>query len=161
MPVVQYDIEPTKDTMEKIKLFREGCQDAEMVGVLDEALKLVEKCFQDYKPDEVVVCFNGGKDCIVMLHLIHSHFAKHFPNDRLQAFYVREKNPFDEIEDFVDRTAKAYDLDMTKLEGPMKGALRKLLDDKPSLKACVLGTRNGDPGSEYQGGNAIAFLTIF
>ena len=69
----------------------------------------------------------------------------------LQAFYVREKNPFDEIEDFVDRTAKAYDLDMTKLEGPMKGALRKLLDDKPSLKACVLGTRNGDPGSEYQG----------
>ena len=85
LPVVQYDIEPTKDTMEKIKLFREGCQDAEMVGVLDEALKLVEKCLQDYQPDEVVVCFNGGKDCIVMLHLIHSHFAKHFPDSRLQA----------------------------------------------------------------------------
>lgn len=39
---------------------------------------------------------------------------------------------------------------MTKLDGPMKGALRKLLEDKPSLKACVLGTRDGDPGSKYQ-----------
>ena len=151
LPVVRYDIEPTKDAMEKIKAFREGCEDAEMVKGLDEALKLVEKCFQDYQPNEVVVCFNGGKDCIVMLHLIHSHFAKHFPDARLQAFYVRERNPFDEIEDFVDRTAKAYDLDMSKLDGPMKGALRKLLEDKPSLKACVLGTRDGDPGSKYQG----------
>ena len=53
----------------------------------------------------------------------------------------------------MDRTAKAYDLDMTKLDGPMKVALKRLLEDRPPLKACVLGTRNGDPGSQYQGGN--------
>ena len=109
-----------------------------MVKVLDEALELVEKCFQEYQPNEVVVCFNGGKDCIVMLHLIHSHFVKHFPGAKLQAFYVRERNPFDEIEDFVDRTAKACDLEMTKLDGPMKGALRKRVQPKPITAEKIL-----------------------
>ena len=150
LPVVRFDGEPTRDAMEKIEAFRSACDDAEMVRALDEAVKLVEKCFQEYRPEEVVVCFNGGKDCIVMLHLIHSHFVKHFPGAKLQAFYVRERDPFDEIEDFVDRTSKLYDLDMVKLEGPMKGALGKLLGDRPALKACVLGTRDGDPGAKYQ-----------
>ena len=155
LPVIQYDGEPTVDAMEKIRAFSERCEDSDMVRVLDEAMEHVEKCFADYLPDEVVVCFNGGKDCIVMLHLIHAHFAARFPDARLRAFYVRERNPFDEIEAFVDETAKAYDLDMTKLDGPMKGALRRLLEDNPSLKACVLGTRDGDPGSQYQVGNQI------
>ena len=62
-----------------------------MVKVLDEALELVEKCFQEYQPNEVVVCFNGGKDCIVMLHLIHSHFARHFPGAKLQGGNSVEK----------------------------------------------------------------------
>ena len=157
LPVIQYDGEPTVDAMEKIRAFSERCEDSDMVRVLDEAMEHVEKCFADYLPDEVVVCFNGGKDCIVMLHLIHAHFAARFPDARLRAFYVRERNPFDEIEAFVDETAKAYDLDMTKLDGPMKGALRRLLEDNPSLKACVLGTRDGDPGSQYQVGNLLAY----
>jgi FAD synthetase len=149
LPTVKFDSNPTQQVMEKIKKLRTACADGGFVNALDEALATVIKCLSDYKPDEVTICFNGGKDCIVMLHLIHSVMTSQFPGSKIQAFYVREKNPFDEIEDFVDKASKAYDLDLVTFDGPMKVALAKLLTEKPNIKATVLGTRTGDPGSQY------------
>ena len=31
-------------------------------------------CFLRFPPESVSVCYNGGKDCIVMLHLVHAYF---------------------------------------------------------------------------------------
>ena len=34
----------------------------------------VYMCFIRFPPESVSVCYNGGKDCIVMLHLVHAYF---------------------------------------------------------------------------------------
>ena len=56
------------------------------------------------------------------------------------------------MEDFIEEMIKMYSLDVTRLDGPMKPALDAVFKRGEPLKGCFLGTRVGDPGSEYQGG---------
>ena len=50
----------------------------------------MEECLERYSPSQVAVCFNGGKDCIVMLHLAHAAFSKRHPEAEggLQMIYI-------------------------------------------------------------------------
>jgi 3'-phosphoadenosine 5'-phosphosulfate sulfotransferase (PAPS reductase)/FAD synthetase len=41
-------------------------------GVRD-ALATIKECFERYEPNQVIVAFNGGKDCIVILHLAYAY----------------------------------------------------------------------------------------
>ena len=79
----------------------EKSEDPVFRHTVEDSLKTVEQCFAKYKPGKtklflfllnnvlkfmcspfiqkyfvgaVSVCFNGGKDCIVMLHLVHAYF---------------------------------------------------------------------------------------
>ncbi len=142
--------------MDKIQKLKADCADEALSKAIDGSLSVLEKCFSDYSADEVTVCFNGGKDCIVMLHLVKCFLAERAKSSgggigRLQAFYVRERDPFPEVEEFVRATAEAYNLDLvTFTDSPLKESLAKLLRERPKIKATVLGTRKGDPGSQYQ-----------
>ena len=47
----------------------------------------------------MVISLNGGKDCVVVVHLVHAVFdarraASGDPNRKMKAFYIREKDPF-------------------------------------------------------------------
>lgn len=120
-----------------------------MKANVDTANNTMKKCFTDYTPDQVSVAFNGGKDNIAMIQLVHSFMQKNFPNrkDKLAALYVKDANPFPEVEEYIKETTDTYNLELTTIEGSMKNALGQFLKSKPHLKAMILGTRNGDPGS--------------
>ncbi|OTA56043.1 putative FAD synthetase [Hypoxylon sp. EC38] len=122
-------------------------------GVIDEALRR-------YRPEELSLSYNGGKDCLVLLILIlaslptsvslqssstqSSSSPRPFPR-RLQALYIRPPLPFAEVDEFVATTSALYHLDLTTSNQPMKPALTTYLRERPEVKAVFVGTRRTDP----------------
>ncbi|GAM24733.1 hypothetical protein SAMD00019534_079080, partial [Acytostelium subglobosum LB1] len=45
--------------------------DQVLIGLINKSLATINKTFEQYRFDEIALCFNGGKDCVVLLHLIH------------------------------------------------------------------------------------------
>ncbi|XP_018008214.1 FAD synthase [Hyalella azteca] len=118
------------------------------------ALQVLSDCLQQYRPEEISVCFNGGKDCLAVLHLYYlalnqrlcSADAATLPT--IQAVYIKEQNSFPQITKFVDETINRYALNCTILEGPLKNALHQLQRQQPNIKAVIMGTRHSDPYSD-------------
>ncbi|CAG0884659.1 unnamed protein product [Cyprideis torosa] len=104
------------------------------------------------RPEEVVLFFNGGKDCTVALHVLHAYLQHHHPEARknLKVAYIREEAPFPEMQEFISDTTKRYNLKLRVLSGPLRSGLETLLSEDPQIKAGVMGTRFGDPYSESQ-----------
>lgn len=69
--------------------------------------------------EDIILSFNGGKDCTVLLHLLFAVLNKiNGSTDRLtrpQLFYVREHTPFAEVETFVESTLNFYQYESTKI----------------------------------------------
>jgi predicted phosphoadenosine phosphosulfate sulfurtransferase len=55
----------------------------------------------DFYQNNVVVCFNGGKDSIVMLDIILKVWEKRFPTQKLPCLYIKDPDCFQELDDFV------------------------------------------------------------
>ncbi|KAG8227115.1 hypothetical protein J437_LFUL001659 [Ladona fulva] len=116
---------------------------------LKTAIETIEACFRQYDPHkDVFISFNGGKDCTALLHLVFAVFQRNFSNSRpLKALYIRTKDPFPELEEFVETAALRYGLKLYTLEGPLKKALQDFVNEHPSYKAVLIGTRRTDPKS--------------
>ena len=71
---------------------------------------MIEECLSRYEPSEVCISFNGGKDCSALLHLIHAAWIRRRSSFvstdrlRLRALYIRGKDPFPEMEQFIEDT---------------------------------------------------------
>lgn len=76
----------------------------------------------------------------------HSHPRQH---SSIPSIYVTHKNPFGQVERFVDDEIERYNLDLLRIPGPMKNALEEYHTQKPDIKAIMVGTRRDDP----HGGN--------
>ncbi|XP_049778814.1 FAD synthase-like [Schistocerca serialis cubense] len=120
--------------------------------VVKKAVKVLETCFQKYTLPQLFLNFNGGKDCTVLLHLVHAVMQKHFPNKnsdvKLLTLYIRPDDPFPEVEAFIEESVQRYNLELKIIPGSIKTALEKLLAEKPALRAGLMGTRRTDPYSE-------------
>lgn len=146
MSPINYDPFPAVKAYEKIKTFSNDTEDQELRDVINKSVEIVEECFTKYKPENVSVCFNGGKDCVVMLHIIHAVHQRLFPDKKLKSFYVSEKKTFREVDDFIERAIQMYGLVTRTYEEPMKTALGRMLEDDTAVEATMLGVRVGDPG---------------
>ncbi|XP_071514232.1 FAD synthase-like [Panulirus ornatus] len=113
---------------------------------VQEALDILKQCFEQYSAEEICVCYNGGKDCLAVLHLTYAMMQRHF-STKLQAVYITEDNAFPQVTEFVQQSINRYDLDCEVLPGPMKSALFTLLAKRPAIKAVIMGTRRSDPYS--------------
>jgi FAD synthetase len=95
------------------------------------------------------LAFNGGKDCTVLLHLAVAalyHRLKGQEIRRIQSVYVTCRNPFTEVDEFVDVCAQRYGLDSVKIPAPMRQALQQFLDVvKVKPEAILVGIRRNDP----------------
>lgn len=98
-----------------------------------------------FDADQIFLSFNGGKDCTVLLHLVSELYAKRCPGQRLLSLYIQPAEPFDEIEAFVHECAETYRTDVTVIRGDTKSALEQMCKQKPTLKACIMGSRRTDP----------------
>lgn len=118
---------------------------------MEKSQEVLTDCLAKYQPEEIAIAFNGGKDCMVLLHLTFSLWQQKHPEKQLQALYIQEKEPFEVVEEFIESTAKTYNMDLITIPMPMKEALEKLLQMRPKVRAILMGTRIGDPGSKGQG----------
>ncbi|GBL96277.1 FAD synthase [Araneus ventricosus] len=121
--------------------------DPELAKSVEESFKVLEECFKKYSPESVCLSFNGGKDCTVLLHLAYLFLAKKYPRKvpKLKVLYVRSKQPFPEIEEFLNISVQRYNLDLLSYEQPIKDALCKLQQNQPQIKAVLMGSRRTDP----------------
>jgi len=67
----------------------------------------------------------------------------------LQAVYIISKQPFPEVETFVEASATEYHLDLARYALPMRPGLEAYLSEKPDVKAIFVGTRRTDPHGEF------------
>ncbi|XP_014468590.1 PREDICTED: FAD synthase-like isoform X2 [Dinoponera quadriceps] len=109
------------------------------------ALDIVKECYDRYKSDEVFISFNGGKDCTAVLHLAAT-VAKSRDISPLLCLYVTA-DAFPEVEAFVELASRYYDLTIVRKPRPVRSAVSALLEERHNLKASLMGTRKGDPGS--------------
>jgi hypothetical protein len=100
----------------------EKSEDPVFRHTVEDSLKTLEQCFAKYKPGKtklflfllnnvlkfmcspfiqkyfvgaVSVCFNGGKDCIVILHLVHAYFQVKITLNRLLGIInIKVMEPF-------------------------------------------------------------------
>ncbi|KAF9311519.1 FAD1 flavin adenine dinucleotide synthetase [Podila horticola] len=101
------------------------------------AVQVIEEAVKRYGPEGISLSFNGGKDCTVILHLFVAVLYKlHGPGSTpstntqqqknpIPSIYVTHKNPFGQVERFVDDEIERYDLDLLRIPGPMKKALEE------------------------------------
>ena len=76
MKPINFDPSPTENAYDKIKEFMDSADDNQFKEDLNKAIDVVEDCFKKYKQENVSVCFNGGKDCIVMLQSLLSSLIR-------------------------------------------------------------------------------------
>lgn len=132
------------------------------------AVEVIEEAVRRYGPAGISLSFNGGKDCTVILHLfvavlykIHgTEQQQHTPPDTPQheqqrpshpqrypiaSIYVTDKNPFGQVERFVDDEIERYNLNLVRIPGPMKKALEEYNQLNGDVSAIMVGTRRDDP----------------
>jgi FAD synthetase len=66
-------------------------------------LQTIEEALEKYTISNAWICFNGGKDCTALLHLVHAVMKKKYPQTgvKVPALCIRGDNPFPEMEDFI------------------------------------------------------------
>lgn len=136
--------------MEALRQYADTAPDAAFRKALQDAIQVLEECCDRYTPDQVVLCFNGGKDATVLLHLACAVIRHRYPDraDRpLHAFWVHSADPFPEVRDFVSRMVREYNLDVQELPGPIKTGLAAYLKEAPQIQAALIGVRRTDPYS--------------
>jgi len=108
------------------------------------SIELITKALNDYKPEELCIAFNGGKDCTALLHIVYTVFVTKYPNNKLNVFYIEFPESFASLENFVRQTVTRYDLNLiTYCSIDYKIALQKLKNET-QIKAIFMGTRISD-----------------
>ena len=76
-----------------------------------------------------------------MIHLFHAYMKKYFPEykSKIHALYIKDPDPFHEIEEFIHESIHDYELELTVIEASMKQALNQFLSARPQIKAMILG----------------------
>ncbi|KAF9201572.1 FAD1 flavin adenine dinucleotide synthetase [Haplosporangium sp. Z 27] len=144
----------TQDITSNIKLLHE--RDQQCWKSVRHAVQVIEEALKRYGPQGISLSFNGGKDCTVILHLyvavlykLHgAEFEKaqqNYYHHPIPSIYVTHKNPFGQVERFVDDEIERYNLDLLRMPGPMKKALEEYNALKSEIKAIMVGTRRDDP----------------
>jgi len=119
------------------------------------ALTSLSDALRIFGPECVIASYNGGKDAVVIMHLLRAALAaysvKHNRLWRPKLIYFVHDKEFPEVKELVFDTAKRYDLELVDFECNFVDGLTKTVKDangKPL--AFVLGTRKGDPNCKEQ-----------
>ena len=112
--VVVYDHDPIGSAVESVYKLVDSQESNEFSNLLRQAVHTLEQAVHKYSLSEICICFNGGKDCTVLLHLLYAVVKKKFPEhqEKLQSLYIQNRSPFPEVEKFVQICRDSYNLEM-------------------------------------------------
>ena len=142
-----------------------SCKDSYISPAIQSALNTLDHAYRLYGPDSVICSFNGGKDAVVILHLVRAIHAKHFNSTgdtpiRPRSVYFNNDNEFSEVTSFLEDSVDEYDLDMVAFEHGVgfaagldilvKNNYMQVGGETALPMAFVLGTRESDPNAKGQ-----------
>jgi len=117
----------------------------------------IHECLNSYRPEELSIAFNGGKDSIVLLHLIDMAFKNKAEETKqsdwnicniVTLYFVSEK-AFEEVNHYVEKIVSEYNLQIYRITAKgFKAGLQEVKQKYPKIKAIFMGTRKGDPCTE-------------
>jgi len=157
---------------ESLELYEQltSCSDSYVSPGIQSALETLDHAYRLYGPESVICSFNGGKDAVVILHLVRAVHAKYYNATgttpiRPRAVYFNNHDEFSEVTAFLEDSVSTYDLDMVAFEHGVGFAagLNILVEhnfvggstttntNRLTLPmAFVLGTRDSDPNAAGQ-----------
>lgn len=101
----------------------------------------------------LLIAFNGGKDCTLLLFLVLSRIAcLRNTAGSIRLMYIKDTTDetFPEVADFVEKTKKEMRLESIEVEsGNMKDSLMKIVDEHPEVRGIFMGTRATDPNAGW------------
>ena len=133
-----------KQFQESLELYNKlmSCTDSYVEPGIKEALNTLDHAYRLYGPESVICSFNGGKDAVVILHLLRAAHAKFYNSTMLtetgssthctatnasharicrpRVIYFEHPDEWDEILDFLRMSVEQYDLDMMAFEQGVK-----------------------------------------
>ena len=129
-------------------------EDTPIGRAVSKGLETLSDALRLYGPEGVVASFNGGKDAVVILHLMRAALAAHNEasggSARLRAIFFEVDDEFPEVDAFVRDSVSAYGLDLVAYaDVGYADGLKRCIADYGS-KAFVLGTRRDDPNAGGQ-----------
>jgi len=154
--VVHYDAQPLITAAEKVYSMVDDKD-----HVLHEAVRVavlkIEEALDKYTLENMCICFNGGKDCTVLLHLFYAVVYKKFGGSKrkLPTLCIKNENPFVEMEDFITESVERYNLNLWRYDSTILSGLRSALTEHPEIKAVLMGTRRSDPS-----GRALSYFQM-
>lgn len=122
-------------------------QNDPLSGKIRKSLAVIQNAIDRYGKEAIGICFNGGKDCTVVLYLMIYAYAQKYPDGfRIDAYYVNEKGSFAEIEEFVRRCQDSFPfLSVQSSKDSMQLAMAEF--SRRGKRAFLMGTRRSDPSS--------------
>jgi len=117
--------------------------DAATLAQARAALQHIDAAFARYSTRELAIAFNGGKDCLIVLHLVFAHLSAHPRHALPRIVYFRKQDDFGEMVDFMHATARTFGFAVDELDGDYKTGLQRLAD--AGVKAVLMGQRRTDP----------------
>ena len=108
------------------------------------SIELIAKSLDDYKPEELCIAFNGGKDCTALLHMVYITFISKYPKNKLNAYFIEIPESFPSLDNFVRQSVDRYDLNLITVCGTDYKLALESLKQKSKIKAIFMGTRTSD-----------------
>uniref|UniRef100_A0A7S3JTC1 FAD synthase n=1 Tax=Aureoumbra lagunensis TaxID=44058 RepID=A0A7S3JTC1_9STRA len=135
-----------------------SCQDTELMPIVRRSLRILSDAIRIFGVDSIYVSFNGGKDAVVILHLLRAAaYAATLSNQnesrKPHLVYFDSRGEFNEVRNFVSDTCSnvSDEFHFHFLNGGFVSGLTELVNQtKPQPLSFVLGTRQGDPNSGGQ-----------
>lgn len=125
--------------------------DTNLGKVVHSALDVLEQAIRLYGPQNVYSSFNGGKDAVVIMHLLRATLSKysHDKNTPYQPIlvYFAIADEFPEVLQFIQETEMSYNLNVQRSNSSIMKGLGEIIESKHAGQhlAFFLGTRVGDP----------------
>lgn len=114
----------------------------------EESVGHITQAITKYGLPNIALAFNGGKDCTVLLHLVHIALSRlGLNNSGIVTLCIETDEVFPELNNFIEQSAALYRLNLVRKVGKIKDALFELKEAMPHISAVLMGTRSTDPYS--------------
>lgn len=125
--------------------------DNHLLDQISSSFNTINNAFDLYKDNEISIAFNGGKDNMLLLHLIILYLQSIGKSiENFTAIYFASHDDFTEINDFVYFIASEYKLKVIRIDDQsFKHGLEYIKEKFPHINAIFLGTRSSDPHSQH------------